>query len=87
LTDKGCEQSSVVLANNEERKVVGICRVKFKMFDRIVEASSNIGHVVELERNLISLGQLDALGYGYSKRSRLIKVNKGALVVMKREKA
>lgn len=56
MTDKGCEESSVMLANNEERKVVGICRVKFKMFDRIVEASSNIGHVVELERNLISLG-------------------------------
>lgn len=72
-----------MLANNKERKVVGIYRVKFNMFDRIVKASSTIGHVVELERNLISLGQLDSLGYGCSIRGVVIKVNKGALVVMK----
>jgi hypothetical protein len=60
----GCDESSVMLAHNEERKVVGIYRVKFKMFDRIVKASSTMTPVVELERNLISLGQLDSLGYG-----------------------
>ena len=76
-----------MLANNEECKVVGIYRVKFKMSDRTVKASSTIAPVVELERNLISLGQLDSLGFGCSIRGVELKVNKGDLVVMKQEKA
>ena len=45
---------------------------------------SNVRHVPDLKKNLISLGVLDDLGYSYSSRGGIIKITKGALMVMKR---
>ena len=40
-------------------------------------------HVPELKRNLISLSTLDSKGYRYTTESKVIKISKGSLVVMK----
>ena len=44
---------------------------------------SNVRHVPDLRKNLISLGVLDDLGYSYSSKGRIMKITKGALIVMK----
>ena len=51
-----------------------------------VRVLSNVRHVPDLRKNLISLGVLDDLGYSYSSKGGIMKVTKGALMVMKGQK-
>jgi hypothetical protein len=57
-----------MLADNMESKVVEIGKVRVKVFDGTVKTLGNVSYVFKLGRGLISLGQLDFLGYGYSAR-------------------
>ena len=57
--------------------------VKIKMFNGVVRVLSNVRHVPNPRKNLISLGVLDGLGYSYSSKGGIIKITKGALMVMK----
>jgi hypothetical protein len=56
------------------------------MFDGVVRTLTNVSYVPDLKKNLISLGTLDILGYSYSAKDGVMKIAKGALVVMKCEK-
>ena len=76
----------VQMGNDATCLVIGISTVKIKMFDGIVRVLSNVRHVPELRKNLISLGVLDDLGYSYSSKGGIMKVTKGALMVMKGQK-
>ena len=42
-----------------------------------------VRHVSNLRKNLISLGTLDAHGFGYRSEGGVTKVTNGAMVVMK----
>ena len=53
------------------------------MFDGVVRVLSNVRHVLELRKNLISLGVLDDLCYSYSSKGGIMKITKGVLMVMK----
>ena len=76
-------KGAVLMGNNASFKVVGIGIVRIKMFDEVVCALGGIKHVTDLKRNLISLSTLDAKGYKYTGEGGVLKINKGALVVMK----
>ena len=76
----------VKMGNDATCPVIGIGTVKIKMFDGIVRVLSNVRHVLDLRKNLISLGVLDDLGYSYSSKGGIIKITKGALTVMKGQK-
>ena len=71
------------MGNNASCKVAGIGTVRIKMFDAIVHALGDVIHIPDLERNLISLSTLDAKGYKYTGEGGVLKISKGALVVMK----
>ena len=60
--------------------------VKIKMFDGVVRVLSNVRHVPDHRKNLISLGVLEDLGYSYSSKGGIMKITKGALMVMKGQK-
>ena len=53
----------VLMGNNSSCKVAGIGAIKIKMFDEIVKTLSDVKHVSDLKRNLISLSTLDLKGY------------------------
>ncbi|KAG8478984.1 hypothetical protein CXB51_028893 [Gossypium anomalum] len=57
--------------------------IKVKMFDGVVRTLSDVQHVPELKRNLISLSTLDSKEYRYTAESGVLKIFKGSLVVMK----
>ena len=57
-----------------------------KMFDGVVRVLSNVKHVLDLRKNLISSRVLDNLGYSYSLKGRIMKITKGVLMVMKGQK-
>ena len=77
---------SVLMGNNVICKVVGIGTIKIKMFDNVVRTFREVRHVSEMKKNLISLGTLNSNGYCYKSKNGLMKVSKGAMVVMKGQK-
>ncbi|OMO51872.1 Zinc finger, CCHC-type [Corchorus capsularis] len=77
-----CDKS-VYMANNGEERIEGIGSVKLRLHDGSVKMLGNVSHVPKFTRNLISLGKLDCLGYGYSCRVGGLKITKGSMIVMK----
>ena len=73
----------VLMGNNGSCKVAGIGTVRIRMFDGVVRTLDDVRHVPDLKRNLISLSTLDAKGYKYVGEGGVLKISKGALVVMK----
>ena len=53
------------------------------MVDGVVRTLDDVRHVSYLKRNLISLSTLDIKGYKYTSEGGVLKISKGALVVMK----
>jgi hypothetical protein len=56
-TYKSVNYGIVTMANGAHCKITGICNIKIKMFDGMVRT-----FVLEVEKNLISLGTLDTDG-------------------------
>ena len=77
---------SVLMGNNVAWKIVGIGTIRIRMHDGIVRTLTNLRHILDLKKNLISLGTLDSLGYKYSGKGGVIWVSKGSLVIMKGNK-
>ena len=71
------------MGNNASCKVVGSRIARFRIFDGVVHTLGEVKHVPDLKRNLITLSTLDAKGYKYIGEGGVLKISKGALVVMK----
>ena len=56
------------------------------MYDGIVRTLTDVRHVPELRKNLISMGVLDNTGYKFAVQSGVMKISKGILVVMKEKR-
>ena len=75
----------MTLGDNHPCKVAGIGTVRVRMFDGIVRTLTNVKHISELEKNLVSLGYLERSGYSFSSRARsgVLNISNGAMVVMR----
>ena len=75
----------MTLGDNHPYKVAGIGTVRVRMFDGIVRILTNVKHIPELEKNLVSLGYLERSGYSFSSRARsgVLNISNGAMVVMR----
>ena len=58
--------STSIMSNDATCLVIGIGTVKIKIFDGVVRVFGDVKHILNLIKNLISLGALDDLGYSYS---------------------
>ena len=56
------------------------------MHDGIIRTLIDVRHVLELKKILISLRTLDSNGCTYKARGGVLRISKGALVVMKGKK-
>ena len=65
--------------------VAGVGTIRVRMYDGVIRTLSNVKHVPELKKNLISLGYLEEQGYAFSCQSGsgCLRITKGALVVMR----
>nr|GEX76888.1 retrovirus-related Pol polyprotein from transposon TNT 1-94 [Tanacetum cinerariifolium] len=70
------------MGNDSPCNVVGIGTIQIKMHDRVVTTLTNVRHVPDLKKNLISLGLLDLKGFKYMSENDVLRVSKGTLVVM-----
>ena len=82
-TYESVPKGAVLMGNNASCKVAGIGTVRIKMFDGVVRTLGDVRHVPDLKRNLISLSTLDSKGYKYTGEGGVLKIGKGALVMMK----
>ncbi|GJU32733.1 retrovirus-related pol polyprotein from transposon TNT 1-94 [Tanacetum coccineum] len=72
--------------NDHELKIIGIGSIMVKMHDGTVRTIRDVRHVEGLKKNLLSLGQLDDLGCKVEIQNKIMKIIKGALVLMSGEK-
>ncbi|GKB97018.1 retrovirus-related pol polyprotein from transposon TNT 1-94 [Tanacetum coccineum] len=77
---------SVYSCNDHELKIIGIGSIMVKMHDGTVRTIRDVQHVKGLKKNLLSLGQLVDLGCKVEIQNKIMKIIKGALVLMKGEK-
>ena len=71
------------MGNNASCKTIGMGTINIKMYDGIVRTLSNVRHVPDLKKNLISLGTLDSNGCKYTAEGGVIKISKGILLLRK----
>ncbi|GJX92940.1 retrovirus-related pol polyprotein from transposon TNT 1-94 [Tanacetum coccineum] len=76
----------VFMGNDSPCKVVGIGTIRINMHDGVVRTLTDVRHVPDLKKNLISLGVLDSKGFKYTNENGVLRDSKGALVVMKATK-
>ena len=69
-----CEGGTILMGNDAACKAIGIGTIKIKMFDGVVRVLGNAKHVLELSKNLISLGALDSLGCIYMARGGATRI-------------
>ena len=68
-TYKSVNFGFVLMGNDASCKVAGIGNIKIKMFDGVVRTLCDVRHVLDLRKNLISLGTLDCNGFSYKSTS------------------
>ena len=74
------------MGNDHALEIAGIGTIKIKMHDGTIRTIQEVRHVKGLKKNLLSLGQLDDLGCKTQIENGILKIVRGALVVMKAEK-
>ncbi|XP_073107271.1 uncharacterized protein [Elaeis guineensis] len=77
----------VLMGNNAPCKTVGIGSIRIKMHDGIVRTLTQVRHIPDLKKNLISLGTLEANGCKYSAEGGVLRVCRGALVLIKAKRS
>lgn len=79
------EGGTVVLGDNSTCQVAGIESVRIRMHDSMVRTLSNVKHVLNLKKNLISLGYLEKEGFSFKAHahSGLLTVTKGSMLKMR----
>ena len=82
-TYRSVNSGFVMMGNDASCKVAGIGNIIIKMFDDVVRTLCDVRHVPDLRKNLISLGTLDCNGFSYKSTSRVMKVSKCVMTVMK----
>jgi hypothetical protein len=83
---KSVNSGIVTMGNGAHCKIIGIRSIRIRMFDGVVTTLCDVRHVPEVEKNLISLGTLDSNSFSYKSGGGVMKVVKGAMIVMKGEK-
>ncbi|KAI9160216.1 hypothetical protein LWI28_006248 [Acer negundo] len=77
---------SVFMGNDQALEIAVIGTIKIKMHDGTIHTIQEVRHVKSLKKNLLSLGQLDDLRCKTQIENGILKIVRGALVVIKAEK-
>ena len=79
------DEGTVTLRDDHPCKVAGIESIRMRMFDGMVQTLTNMKHVLELKKNLMSLGYLEQSSFSFSSRVRsgVLNISNGTMVVMR----
>jgi hypothetical protein len=81
-TYQACNMSTVKMAHGARSRIASVGTVRLRMFDGMVRTLTGVKHVPDVKGNLISLGTLDLKGYWHSTQGGMLKVSRGAMVVV-----
>ena len=84
-TFKPFDGDSVLTGNNIVCKTISIDNICMRMLDGYVRTLTNMHHILDLRKNLLSLGPLEAQGCKFSCAYRGIKVSNGSMKILKGE--
>lgn len=73
----------VIVESNTLCKITRLGTIKIIIFNRAIKTLNDVKHALDLKRNLISLNTLDLKGYRGTSEGKVLKVNRGALIMMK----
>ncbi|KAK8934286.1 hypothetical protein KSP39_PZI015019 [Platanthera zijinensis] len=76
----------VTVGNNQACRTVGVGSIFIKMHDDTVREVTEVRHVPEIRKNLLSVGVLEAKGYKVVIYEGILRISKGALVFMRGER-
>jgi len=76
-------EGSVFMGDNHALEIAGIGTIKLKMYDGLIRTISGVRHVKDLKKNLLSIGQFDSFGCKIRTDNEIMKIVKGALVILK----
>ena len=80
---KEVDGGHVLLGNNKHCKNLGTGTVRIKHYDGIERVFEDVRYILELKKNLISLGMLDKSRYTFKLEPNSLRVARGSLTVMK----
>ena len=84
LFEELCDHGgSVFLGNNKACKIADVRSVRFKLHDESMRLLTEVRYVLDLKRNLISLGEFDKKGYVFQGEKSILKVMKGSKEVLR----
>ena len=83
VTYESVDSGVVLMGNDAECKVAGIGTVQIKTHDGTIRTLSKVRHIPDMTRCLISLGTLESNGCRIVMENGVLKVAKGAMVMMK----
>lgn len=72
----------VQMGNNSQSETVGIGTIEFQRHDGKQVILTNVRHVPDMGKNLISLGSLEAKGFKYAAEDGTLTVRRGSEIVM-----
>jgi hypothetical protein len=76
----------VFMGDNHALEIAGMGTIKLKMYDGLICTITGVRHVKDLKKNLLFVGQFDSLGCKIRTDNGIMKIVKGALVVLKARK-
>ena len=82
FTYTSVSSGTITLGDNRTLTVVGVCTIRIKMFDNVIR-TLEVRHIPKLRKSLISLSILGMHGYRFSVENEILRVFRGALVMMK----
>jgi len=85
-TYRSINDGVMYMGNDVTCNIVGIGSIQLQMFDGTTKMLTDVIHVPDLRKNLISLGALDTNGYKTVVQGGVMKIYEGILLVMKAKK-
>jgi hypothetical protein len=66
----------LLIGDDSSHQIIGIGSVQIKMHDGIIRTLTDVRHIPDMSKNLISLSTLDGKGYKYSGGDGVLKVKR-----------
>ena len=82
-TYREIDGGEVLMGNDASCRMVGVGSVNVRMFDGVIRTITDVRHVPDLRRSLISVGALSRLGLKIVVEGEKMKIAKGSMIVMK----
>ena len=73
----------VLIGNDASFHMVGDGSLMIRMFDGVIRTITDVRHVPDLRRSLVSVGELSRLGFKIVVEGEKMKISKGSMIVMR----